>query len=177
MLHRLPSAWQGILTRKYLQLLQVFDSNAGDLAPNTFEEFSFPTLQRISAGVRTKLKEQNIPLVPITLFAKGANYAIDLCAQSAGYDVLGLDWCIDPAKARALVGDKVALQGNLDPSLLYGGQKAIEEEVKRMAESFRVAGKTKAWIANLGHGITPAVDPEDLRFFFECVHKYSANKA
>ena len=61
--------------------------------------------------------------------------------------------------------------------MLYGGREAIEREVKRMCEEFRVDGKTKAWIANLGHGITPGVDPEDLRFFFECMQKYSANPA
>jgi uroporphyrinogen decarboxylase len=62
----------------------------------------------------------------------------------------------------------------LDPNVLYGGRKAINREVKRMCESFRGIKAPKAWIANLGHGITPGVDPEDLRFFFECVHKYSA---
>lgn len=107
------------------------------------------------------------------LFAKGANHAIDVLAEQAGYDVLGLDWCIEPPKARSLAGGKVALQGNLDPNVLYGGKEAIEREVKRMCEAFRVDGKTKAWIANLGHGITPGVDPEDLRFFFECMQKYS----
>lgn len=111
----------------------------------------------------------------MTLFAKGANHALASLASSAGYDVLGLDWCIEPSSARALVGDKVTLQGNVDPNVLYGGREAIEREVKRTCESFKGGKKTKAWIANLGHGITPGVDPEDLRFFFECVHKYSAN--
>lgn len=156
-----------------VQLLQVFDSNAGDLAPHHFEEFSFPTLKRISAGVREKLQAQNIEAVPMILFAKGANYAIDTLAEEAGYDVLGLDWCIEPSKARALAGGKVALQGNLDPNVLYGGKEAIDREVKRMCGEFRVDGKTKAWIANLGHGITPGVDPEDLRFFFQCMQQYS----
>ncbi|PSR73586.1 hypothetical protein PHLCEN_2v10505 [Hermanssonia centrifuga] len=156
------------------QLLQIFDSNAGELAPHHFAEFSVPTLQRISAGVRSKLAEENIPAVPMTLFAKGANHALGFLAEHSGYDVLGLDWCIEPSKARALVGDKVALQGNLDPNTLYGGKEAIEREVKRMCESFKVGGKTKGWIANLGHGITPGVDPEDLRWFFECMQKYSA---
>ena len=58
--------------------------------------------------------------------------------------------------------------------MLYGGRDAIEREVKRMAERFKGGGKAKAWIANLGHGITPGVDPEDMRWFLECVHKYSA---
>jgi len=108
----------------------------------------------------------------MTLFAKGANHALGFLAQNAGYDVLGLDWCIDPVEARKIVGDKVALQGNMDPNVLYGGRDAIEAAVKRMSEGFR-AGKG-GWIANLGHGITPGVDPEDMRWFLECVHKYSA---
>jgi uroporphyrinogen decarboxylase len=114
----------------------------------------------------------------MTLFAKGANHALGMLAQSAGYDVLGLDWCIDPAEARKIVGNRVALQGNLDPNVLYGGKDVIEQEVKRMCEGFMSGSgsenkNTKGWIANLGHGITPGVDPDDLRWFFDCVHKYS----
>ncbi|RDB20521.1 Uroporphyrinogen decarboxylase [Hypsizygus marmoreus] len=153
------------------QLLQVFDSWAGELSPYDFSTFSFPTLVHISTNVRSRLAAENLPSVPMTLFAKGANYALGLLAEKAGYDVLGIDWCIDPVEARRLVGDKVALQGNMDPSVLYGGRDAIEAAVKRMCEGFH-AGKG-GWIANLGHGITPGVDPEDLRWFFECVHKYS----
>ncbi|KAI4525841.1 uroporphyrinogen decarboxylase [Schizophyllum commune Loenen D] len=152
------------------QLLQVFDSWAGELGPDDFAEFSQPTLTQISTGVRQKLTASGITVPPLTLFAKGANYALGSLAEHAGYDVLGLDWCIDPAEARKIVGGKVALQGNMDPSLLYGGREAIERAVKRMSERF---GKEGGWIANLGHGITPQVDPEDLKWFFECVHKYS----
>jgi uroporphyrinogen decarboxylase len=82
---------------------------------------------------------------------------------------------MEPSVARDTVGPSVTLQGNLDPNVLYGGKEAIERQVKRMCESFKGGEVTKAWIANLGHGITPGVDPEDLRFFFECVHRYSAN--
>ncbi|CAL1702174.1 unnamed protein product [Somion occarium] len=156
------------------QLLQVFDSWAGELAPHHFQQFSFPTLQHISSGVRQKLASEGIPAVPMTLFAKGANHALSQLAEQGGYDVLGIDWCIEPSEARRLVGDKVALQGNMDPNVLYGGKDAIEREVKRMSESFRGTKPPKGWIANLGHGITPAVDPEDLRWFFQCVHKYTA---
>ncbi|KAI0079687.1 uroporphyrinogen decarboxylase [Panus rudis PR-1116 ss-1] len=155
------------------QLLQVFDSWAGELAPHHFEEFSLPTLQRIASGIRQRLTDENLPLVPLTLFAKGANHTLSLLSERGGYDVLGIDWCIDPVEARRLVGDKVALQGNMDPNVLYGGRGAIEKEVKRMCESFGGGKAPKGWIANLGHGITPGVDPEDLRWFFECVHKYS----
>jgi uroporphyrinogen decarboxylase len=108
------------------------------------------------------------------LFAKGANHALGFLSEHAGYDVLGIDWKIAPADARKLVGDRVALQGNLDPDVLYGGKEAIEREVKRMCESFKGSEGSKGWIANLGHGVTPGVDPDDLRWFFECMHKYSA---
>ncbi|KAH9943027.1 uroporphyrinogen decarboxylase [Epithele typhae] len=155
------------------QLVQVFDSWAGELTPHHFAEFSLPSLQRIATGVRSKLAAQGIPAVPMTLFAKGANTSLAAIARTAGYDVVGIDWCVDPADARAAVGDKVALQGNLDPNVLYGGREAIEREVKRMCEKFRDGKAPKAWIANLGHGITPGVDPEDLRCFFECMQKYS----
>lgn len=95
---------------------------------------------------------------------------------SAGFDTIGLDWCLSGSEARALTGGNVSLQGNLDPGLLYGGREALEREVKRMCESFKegTGGECRAWIANLGHGITPAVDPEDMRWFLQCVHKYSA---
>jgi len=110
------------------------------------------------------------------LFAKGANGLLNFLAEHSGYDVLGLDWHIEPADARNLVGKKVALQGNLDPDVLYGGREAIEKEVRRMCESFRDGGaRPSGWIAGLGHGITPGVDPEDLRWFFECIHKWSAS--
>lgn len=107
----------------------------------------------------------------MTLFAKGANQSLTLLADKAGYDTLGLDWCIEPKEAQRLVNGKVALQGNMDPNLLYGGKPAIESAVKRMCEQFR---GSKGWIVNLGHGITPGVDPDDLKWFFECVHKYSS---
>ncbi|KAG6833860.1 hypothetical protein H0H87_011794 [Tephrocybe sp. NHM501043] len=157
------------------QLLQIFDSWAGELSPHDFSEFSYPTLVHISTNVRKRLADENLPSTPMTLFAKGANHALGFLADNAGYDVLGLDWVIDPAEARRIVGDKVALQGNMDPNVLYGGRDAIEAAVKRMCEGFR-ASKC-GWIANLGHGITPGVDPEDLRWFFECVQKYSGKQS
>lgn len=134
-----------------------------------------PTYLYISKGIRTRLAELDIPAVPFLLFAKGANHAIESLSISSGWDGLGLDWHVDPARARQLSGGRVSLQGNLDPGVLYGGRDAIEAEVKRIAEAFKTntGGKSKGHIFNLGHGITPGVDPEDLRWFFECVHKYT----
>ncbi|KAG9009679.1 Uroporphyrinogen decarboxylase in heme biosynthesis [Tulasnella sp. JGI-2019a] len=163
-----------------VQLLQVFDSWAGELAPHDFAVFSAPYLAAIAFGVRDKLQRASIPLVPMILFAKGANHALGVLS-TIGYDVLGLDWVIDPAEAISATGGsgrKVALQGNIDPNILYGGKEAIDRELRRMARAFKGTeeAKPKGWIANLGHGITPGVDPEDLRWFLECVHKYSAGK-
>ncbi|KAJ7781606.1 Uroporphyrinogen decarboxylase [Mycena metata] len=126
------------------QMLQVFDSWAGELSPHDFDLFSLPTLVHISTNVRKRLAAENLPTQATT--------------------TLGLDWQIDPAEARRLTKGKVALQGNMDPNVLYGGRDAIESAVKRISQ---------AWIANLGHGITPGVDPEDVRWFFECMRKYS----
>jgi len=156
------------------QLLQVFDSWAGELAPHHFHEFALPSLKHIATRVRSKLKAEGIAPVPMTLFPKGANTELTSIAKHAGYDVVGIDWCIEPSEARKQVGEMVALQGNVDPNVLYGGRDAIEREVKRMCASFMGGKPPKGWIANLGHGITPGVDPEDMRWFLECVHKYSS---
>jgi len=155
------------------QLVQLFDTWAAELSPHDFSEFAVPTYQYIASGVRTRLAAANIKGVPLSLFAKGANHAIATLASSSGWDILGLDWLVDPVVARKLANGKVALQGNVDPNVLYGGRDAIEREVKRTAEAFKVEGKSKGHVFNLGHGITPGVDPEDLRWFFECVHKYT----
>ncbi len=156
----------------FRQLLQVFDSWANELSPSIYQEFALPASIAIQKAVRAKLSTLGVPDVPMTLFAKGANTSLDIIAQSSGYDCLGLDWCIDPAAARHLVGKNVALQGNADPMVLYGGRDAIEREVARMSEAF---GRGEGgWIANLGHGVTPQVKPEDFEWFLRCVHKYSA---
>ncbi|TFL05540.1 uroporphyrinogen decarboxylase [Pterulicium gracile] len=154
------------------QLLQVFDSNAGDLSPHDFAEFALPSLIQISSRLRSILASDCPPLI---LFPKGANTSLATVAEKAGYDVVGIDWCITPTVARSLVGSKIILQGNMDPSLLVGGREAIEKNVKRMCSEFGAGGSkgTVGWIGNLGHGITPQVDPEDLRFFLECMQKYS----
>ncbi|KAN0097290.1 Uroporphyrinogen decarboxylase [Tylopilus felleus] len=150
------------------QLLQVFDSNGGDLSPHDFAQFSLPYVAQIADRVRTQLSARGLAPVPMILFAKGASPAL---AATAKYDVVGLDWTADPREGT--IPRDVALQGNLDPVVLYGGQHAIEREVKRMCAAFRAPRPTTGWIANLGHGITPGVDPDDLKWFFECVHKYS----
>lgn len=111
----------------------------------------------------------NLDPVPMIVFAKGAWYALDaLC--SLGYNVVGLDWLQDPAEAVKIRGDRsVVFQGNADPGILYGTREAITTVVEEMIKGF--GGGKKGWIANLGHGITPKVNPDDLKFYFQEIHR------
>ncbi|KAI9246122.1 uroporphyrinogen decarboxylase [Phascolomyces articulosus] len=152
------------------QLLQVFDSWAGELSPYDFNKFSLPYIQQISTKVRQRLAEANLPDVPMVIFAKGAWFALEDLTD-IGYNVVSLDWTIDPAYARKVTKDKVVLQGNMDPSVLYGGDEAIRETATRMVHAF---GKDGKHIANLGHGILPTVDPEALKVYLETVQRVSA---
>lgn len=111
----------------------------------------------------------------MTIFPKGVHAPSSLSKfadpTETGYATIGLDWTVDPVEVREIVGKKVNLQGNFDPVVLYGGKEGIEREVKRVSERFHQAGG--GWIANLGHGITPNVKPEDMGWFLDCVHKHS----
>ena len=131
------------------QLVQVFDSWAGEMAPAAFREFALPYLKSIAAELPRRLKELGVERVPMVVFAKGAWFALEeLC--EAGYDVVGLDWTHDPAEAMKVAKGRVVLQGNADPGMLYGSKEAISKEVERMVAGF--GGGKKGWIANLGHG-------------------------
>ena len=114
------------------QLLQVFESNAEYLGPAEFDTFALPYLTRINKEVKELLAKEGLPTVPMTVFAKGGHYALESLAKT-GYETVGLDWTIDPALARAKVGDKVTLQGNLDPCALYAPTEEIDKIVKEMA--------------------------------------------
>ncbi|KAK2765334.1 Uroporphyrinogen decarboxylase in heme biosynthesis [Arachnomyces sp. PD_36] len=150
------------------QMVQVFDSWASELSPKSFGEFALPYLRYISANLPKKLAELGQEVVPMTVFAKGAWYALDELCDS-GYDVVGLDWLHDPAEAVKIARGRVTLQGNADPGILYGTREAITGAVEDMVRGF--GGGKKGWIANLGHGITPQVNPEDLKFYFEEIHR------
>ncbi|KKK11990.1 hypothetical protein P175DRAFT_0499883 [Aspergillus ochraceoroseus IBT 24754] len=153
------------------QLVQVFDSWAGELSPASFKSFSLPYLRYISAHLPKRLTEMGLEPVPMTVFAKGAWYALeDLC--ESGYNVVGLDWLHDPAEAMRIANGRVTIQGNADPGVLYGGREAITAVVENMVQGFK--GGKQGWIANLGHGVTPFVKPDDLKFFFEEIHRLTA---
>ncbi|KAJ2163130.1 hypothetical protein GGF46_000059 [Coemansia sp. RSA 552] len=155
------------------QALQVFESWAGELGPRDFAEFSLPYLRHIAARVKAKY-----PDVPMTVFAKGAHYGLELLATETAYDVISLDWTIDPVAARARVDAAlekarmrrtVVLQGNLDPTVLFADEATIRHRTEEMCHAFG----TRPHIANLGHGMMPAHDPEHLRAFLETVHSAS----
>lgn len=146
------------------QALQVFDTWAGLLAPDVFDAFARPYLEALARRVKAER-----PGVPLVGFARGAPFALPALA-AAGYDVVGLDWTMDPRQARRVVGEHRALQGNLDPVVLYAGPDVIRREVRRMLEAFG----PYPHIANLGHGMLPDHDPEHARVFVEAVHEVSA---
>ena len=133
-----------------------------------FNKFCLPYLAMICSRVKAKLVEESLEVVPMTVFAKGGHYALESLSET-GYDTVGLDWTIDPVSARARVGGKVTLQGNLDPCALYSSRSDIEAAAKQLCDKFG----SQRWIANLGHGIYPDVDPDHLGAYIEAVQKYS----
>lgn len=185
-LYRYPSASHDLLSKisqaciKHLalqvaagaQTLQVFDSSAGELSPSCFSTFALPYLRLISASLSPALAQLGISTTPpLIVFAKGAWYALDALCDS-GYDVVGLNWTHDPADAVRIAQGRVSLQGNADPGILYGGREAMTACARFLCEGFGA----ERWIVNLGHGITPQVDPEDLRFFLEEVHRFASQE-
>ena len=150
------------------QALMVFDTWGGMLAPPQFREFS----QRYLAEIVQRLKSDPVAReLPLILFSKGANGHLETLADT-GCDALGLDWTISLGDARARVGDRVALQGNVDPAILYANPEAIRTEVKATLESY---GKGPGHVFNLGHGVTPDLDPEHVGVLVDAVHEFSRN--
>ncbi len=141
------------------QAVQVFDSWAGLLGPEDFNEWAMPWLMEIS---------EEIDEVPLILFAKGSWYALERLSFRSNAAALGLDWTITPEYAREATRNRLTLQGNLDPTKLLGPIDDIQHQTKRMIERF---GKDK-YIANLGHGILPNVPVDHARAFIDTVKEY-----
>uniref|UniRef100_A0A182Y9F6 Uroporphyrinogen decarboxylase n=1 Tax=Anopheles stephensi TaxID=30069 RepID=A0A182Y9F6_ANOST len=147
------------------QMLQVFESSADHLSKEQFLSVSLPCLKRIRVDLLRKLADEQVPAVPMVLFAKGAMHSLAEQAQT-GYEVIGLDWTIDPEEARKQVGPNVTLQGNLDPQDMYQTPEKLRELVLTMVRKF---GKHR-YIANLGHGITPQTPIESMTVLVQAVH-------
>ena len=150
------------------QVVQIFDTWGGALSHAAYQEFSLAYMQKIVSGL---IKQADGRDVPVILFTKGGGLWLEAMADT-GCHGLGLDWTMDLAVAKARVGNRVALQGNMDPAVLRADPATIEREVQRILASF---GSGSGHIFNLGHGITPDIDPEHARAFIEAVHKFSAN--
>jgi uroporphyrinogen decarboxylase len=146
--------------------VMVFDTWGGILAPHQYQDFSLAYAARIRAGLNLERDGRKIPAI---LFTKGGGQWLETMADS-GYDALGLDWTLDIGAARARVGDRVALQGNLDPQALYAPIPVLEDEVARILASF---GNGSGHVFNLGHGVWPDVNPDHVGAMIEAVHRFS----
>jgi len=149
------------------QAVQIFDSWGGALSAAAYQEFSLAYMKQIVDGL---IREHEGRRIPVILFTKGGGLWLESMADT-GAEALGLDWTCDIGSARARVGGKVALQGNMDPSVLYASPTAIRNEVSRILAAY---GQGTGHVFNLGHGITPEVDPAHAGAFFEAVHELSA---
>ena len=149
------------------QAVQIFDTWGGVLSGEMYREFSLQYMQKIVAGL---IREADGRKVPVILFTKNGGQWLEQMAAT-GADALGLDWTIELGDARARVGQQVALQGNMDPSVLYASPERIRSEVQNLLRSY---GSGTGHIFNLGHGIHQFADPEHAKVFVDAVHEFSA---
>ncbi|SDY21908.1 uroporphyrinogen decarboxylase [Allochromatium warmingii] len=148
------------------QATMIFDTWGGSLAPANYREFSLAYMQRVVEGLTREAEGRKVPVI---LFTKNGGQWLGDMAKT-GCDALGVDWTTDLADARRMVADRVALQGNMDPCTLYASPERIREEVARVLASY---GPGSGHVFNLGHGITPDVDPERPAAMIAAVHELS----
>jgi len=149
------------------QALMIFDTWGGALAHDAYPRFSLAFAEQIIDGL---IRERDGQRIPVVFFTKGGAVWLERIAQ-CGADALGVDWTISLTQARARVGDQVALQGNLDPSILYAEPHVITREVERVLAEF---GHGSGHVFNLGHGIHPQIAPEHVQVMVDAVHRLSA---
>lgn len=148
------------------QVVQIFDTWGGVLSDRAYREFSLSYMQRIVAGLTRESEGRQVPVI---LFTKGGGLWLEDIAAT-GAHAAGVDWTIDIGAARRRVGDRIALQGNMDPAVLYGSAQGIEREVAHILDTF---GRHPGHVFNLGHGITPFVDPDQVKRLVDTVHNQS----
>lgn len=148
------------------QAVMVFDSWGGMLSQAAYLEFSLPYMARIMAGLT---REREGRIVPRIVFTKGGGQWLEHIA-GCGCDAVGLDWTTDLGEARRRVGDRVALQGNMDPSVLFAPPEAIVAEAHRIIDSY---GAGTGHVFNLGHGVSQFTPPEHVSVLVDAVHQYS----
>jgi len=146
--------------------VMIFDTWGGLLNKQCYEDFSLQYMTKIVDSLHRNYEGK---IIPVTLFTKGGSAWLEQIATS-GCDGIGLDWTIELGEAERRVGKLVALQGNLDPSVLYASPEVIVSEVNKVLDQFK--GET-GHVFNLGHGVTPDVNPENMKILVDAVHAYS----
>jgi len=149
------------------QAVMIFDTWGGSLSAAAYREFSLAYMQRIVAGLK---REKDGQRVPVIVFTKGGGLWLEDIA-AIGCDAVGLDWTVELGEARRRIGDKVALQGNLDPNVLFATPEIVADEAKKVLESFG-PGNT-GHVFNLGHGISQFTPPENVTALVDTVHAHS----
>lgn len=149
-----------------VQAVMIFDTWGGMLSSRAYEEFSLAYLRQVVAGL---VRERDGMRVPSIVFTKGGGVWMEKIA-ALGCDAVGLDWMCDLGQARARVGARVALQGNMDPMVLFSDPQTIRAEVKKILESY---GPGSGHIFNLGHGISQFTPPEHVGALVDAVHEFS----
>ncbi len=148
------------------QAVMIFDSWGGALSDAHYRRFSLAPMQRIVDQLQRQHEGATIPVI---LFTKGGGNWLEIMADT-GVDALGLDWTLDIAQARQRVGDRVALQGNMDPAVMATSATTVEREARAILDRY---GKGSGHVFNLGHGITPNIKPENVEALVNTVHEYS----
>ncbi|HEY2978846.1 MAG TPA: uroporphyrinogen decarboxylase [Burkholderiaceae bacterium] len=151
------------------QAVMVFDSWGGVLADGAFQRFSLAYTRRV---VQQLKREHDGARVPVIVFTKGGGGWLEEIAE-CGADAVGVDWTVDLGAARRRIGERVALQGNLDPMALFGTPGALQTEVKRVLDSF---GPHPGHVFNLGHGISQHTSPEQVSVLVDTVHTHSRSQ-
>lgn len=178
MLYQQPEVLQALLDKLVLMVtdclnmqikagvdcVMLFDSWGGILAEPQYNEFSLNPMKKIIQGL---IREHEGRTIPCILFTKGGGHCLETMLSSQ-CDALGLDWTCDIGKARIRVGDHVALQGNMDPDTLTADDASIKKEAQRIIHSF---GDHNGHVFNLGHGITPNIEPDKLALLVDTVHE------
>jgi len=148
------------------QAVMIFDTWGGALADGVYQRFSLAYMREVVAQLK---REQDGVKIPVIVFTKGGGLWLEEIADS-GADAVGLDWTVNLGQARDRVGHKVALQGNLDPNVLFAGPEQIRDEVARLLDSY---GNHPGHVFNLGHGISQYTPPESVSVLVEAVHEMS----
>lgn len=150
------------------QAVQIFDTWGGTLSEPSFKEFSLRYIEKVIYGLHKTFDGEPVPVI---VFTKGADQWLELIAH-CGALAVGLDWTSNLARARSRVADCVALQGNLDPMVLFGSEERIREEARRVIDDYGVVGHG-GHVFNLGHGINQFTPPEAVEILVDEVHHYS----